>query len=679
MDLRFLISINSNQNRTRMEVRSVIALLPLLLFATGSYAQDSITVKKLKTVTVTAKSKYEVKGATQTRIDTMVMQRSVNSSLAELLSENTPVFIKTYGRGSLATASFRGTAPSHTQVTWNGININSPMLGMVDFSLIPVYFLDDVNLNHGGASVASSGGSIGGSIQLDNKPILRKGWTGQFVQGIGSYNTYDEFGQVNYAGEKWQTKTRLYFGYSKNDFSFKNKEIKDIGDPSAPYPVQINKEAEYSKTGILQEVYFKPTAKDQFSLNVWSMYTDRKLPRLTTSEADENTNINRQFDATTKAVLAWNRYETSGSYLARLGYDFQQIDFWLKNQINGGGMVKAINSTATSNSFYFQSETNRKIIEDKLKLKAKLDYTLSNVSSVEEVKMTGYKESRNEFSFLIAAESDPTPKLSLTALIRQGLVDGNYYASPFIGAEYLLNENFDWKLKANISQTYHYPTLNDLYYLPGGNPDLLPERSNAVEVGTSFSKKLNDNFKVLMDLDAYTSVIKNWIIWLPSYNQFWVPENMREVKSAGIESRMGVSGGTKFTYKAQANLAWTRSVNNDDPQNWADESVGKQLVYIPEFSGNLFTNIGYRGYYISYFFNYYSTRYTTTSNEKESKRDFLYPYLMSDIAFGKDFRIAKNNFGIQLKLLNLFNEEYRTILRRPMPGRNYYLTFKASF
>ncbi len=57
----------------------------------------------------------------------------------------------------MATASFRGTAPSHTQVSWNGISISSPMLGMVDFSLIPVYIIDDLTLKHGAASLVGPG------------------------------------------------------------------------------------------------------------------------------------------------------------------------------------------------------------------------------------------------------------------------------------------------------------------------------------------------------------------------------------------------------------------------------------------------------------------------------------------------------------------------------------------
>ena len=88
----------------------------------------------------------EEAGMKQTELDTAILKEKVSLSLSDLLSENTPVFIKNHGRGALATASFRGTAASHTRVNWNGININSPMAGMVDFSLIPVYIIDELNL-----------------------------------------------------------------------------------------------------------------------------------------------------------------------------------------------------------------------------------------------------------------------------------------------------------------------------------------------------------------------------------------------------------------------------------------------------------------------------------------------------------------------------------------------------
>ena len=105
---------------------------------------DTIALKSVEIIGFTADRLFEKEeaGMRETKVDSIVMMEKISSSLSDLLSENTPIFIKNNGRGALATASFRGTAASHTQVVWNGININSPMTGSVDFSLIPVYIID---------------------------------------------------------------------------------------------------------------------------------------------------------------------------------------------------------------------------------------------------------------------------------------------------------------------------------------------------------------------------------------------------------------------------------------------------------------------------------------------------------------------------------------------------------
>ena len=167
----------------------------------------------------------EQAGMKQTRVDSLSLQKKVSLSLSDLLSENTSVFIKNHGRGALATASFRGTAPSHTQVSWNGLNINSPMAGMVDFSLIPVYIIDDLILNHGAASLADRSGGIGGSIHINNQADWSRKNSLSYTQGIGSYRTFDEFLQVGIGGEKIRSMTRLYHNRSKNDYTFTNRGI----------------------------------------------------------------------------------------------------------------------------------------------------------------------------------------------------------------------------------------------------------------------------------------------------------------------------------------------------------------------------------------------------------------------------------------------------------------------
>ena len=81
-------------------------------------------------------------GVQKTVFDSLALKENIALSMADILTFNSSVFVKSYGRATLSTVAFRGTSPSHTQVTWNGMRINNPMLGMTDFSTIPSFFID---------------------------------------------------------------------------------------------------------------------------------------------------------------------------------------------------------------------------------------------------------------------------------------------------------------------------------------------------------------------------------------------------------------------------------------------------------------------------------------------------------------------------------------------------------
>ena len=119
-----------------------------LLITTQVLSQINEDTIQLQEVEVTAKRALEDAGINKTVVDTIVLKDNVNLSLSDVLSENTPVFVKNLGRGALSTVSFRGTAPSHTDVLWNSISIKDPMLGQVDFSLIPVFLISEAKDDH---------------------------------------------------------------------------------------------------------------------------------------------------------------------------------------------------------------------------------------------------------------------------------------------------------------------------------------------------------------------------------------------------------------------------------------------------------------------------------------------------------------------------------------------------
>jgi iron complex outermembrane receptor protein len=227
-------------------------------------------------------------------------------------------------------------------------------------------------------------------------------------------------------------------------------------------------------------------------------------------------------------------------------------------------------------------------------------------------------------------------------------------------------------VKGNAARNYHLPSLNDLYWQPGGNPDLLPEKGFSSEVGTEYRLDLKQ-LSLETELTFFRSDIKDWIIWIPSYKGYWEPRNIKNVLSKGLELSAGLKGDDgAFKYRISGTYTFTRSLNYGDREIWGDESYGKQLVYVPLHSGNIYVNAEHKGYTVSWQYNAFSERYTTSSNDV-TRRDWLYPYYMNDLSFGKEFPLKTLTFSAQFRIYNLFNETYHSVLYRPMPGRNFML------
>ena len=103
------------------------------------------------------------------------ISKTTSKSVSDLLEKNSSIFIKKYGKGQLSSISIRGTGASHTQIYWNGFKINSPTLGQTDLSLLPLFFLQEANVNYGSSSILDGSGGLGGSVQLKNSVKWKNG------------------------------------------------------------------------------------------------------------------------------------------------------------------------------------------------------------------------------------------------------------------------------------------------------------------------------------------------------------------------------------------------------------------------------------------------------------------------------------------------------------------------
>ncbi|MFW5725514.1 MAG: TonB-dependent receptor [Bacteroidota bacterium] len=650
-------------------------ILGVSFLAPGQSAGDSII--ELQEVQVQARRIFEKEtaGMKETRVDSLVIRQKLNLSLSDLLSENTPVYIKSHGRGALATASFRGTASSHTQVNWNGLNINSPMLGMVDFSLIPVYIIDDITLKHGGASVSDQSGGLGGSINIAN----RADWTNArqltYIQGLGSYSSWDQFLMTAFGNSRIQWRSRLYYNRSENNYPFINRTKTDFINGQLIHPTDTNKHAAYSRYGTLQEFYWQPSHQHIVSVQWWGQVAKRGIPRVISFEGPDSTNISRQQDHDHKAVARWQWYGRKDNLTIRSGYTFKDLDYILTHHVSGTYPAAAIFSESIQQSF-LQHIGYRREVTETLSLESAFNFGHHKVNTRDSVTQRGFKTRRNDLSMFFALHNQLHRRININLMIRQEFRENDFSPIiPFLGIDYLVTEKHPLVLKANIARNYRYPSLNDLYWVPGGNPELKPEKGFNTEVGFQHNRETT-SINLKSEITIFRSDINDWIIWIPSFKGYWEPQNIRRVLSRGLETHATLSGElNQLQYRIMGSYTYTEAINYGDPDRWGDASYGKQLVFIPQHSGNVLFNVEYKGYAVSWQHNSYSERFLTSSNDI-SRRNRIYPYFMNDLSLAKGWDFEGWMLQTELKIYNLFNETYHTILYRPMPGRNLMVSIR---
>ena len=122
-------------------------------------------------------------------------------------------------------------------------------------------------------------------------------------------------------------------------------------------------------------------------------------------------------------------------------------------------------------------------------------------------------------------------------------------------------------------------------FLPGGNPDLKSEHGFTYDVGLSFSVGKENVYALSGGINWFDSHIDDWIIWLPTTKGFFSPRNLKKAHAYGAETNahLDIMLGKDWKLDMNGTFSWTPSINESEPMSPADQSVGKQLPYVPEF------------------------------------------------------------------------------------------------
>ena len=556
-----------------------------------------------------------------------------STSLSEYLTNYSNIYIKEYG--ALATPAFRGTSSSHTNVLWNGIQINSLANGLVDLSAINMLNNHQIISVSSGNSSSFGSGSIGGSIhfnaaleQIKKNKIIFTRKIGSFGLSSNTLNIYALKNKISFFGSFSSIN-------DKNNFKFKNTSV--MGNP-----YQINEYGEKNINEYNFNVKYQINKKQSLLANYWYNYSDREVPQnLSTSISDA-----KQYDINNRLLI------TSINNFNAFKLKLKQA--YLNENFRYTELSKGIDSRYIAESLIsdlnFQYNINNKL------------FTLGsslNLNSIENNNYIKQNTSENQIALFGAVDFIFNSFKINSSLRKEWENNYNVPLLPSLSSEFYLNKQN--KIKIKYSKNFRAPSFNDRYWISSssiGNENLNSESSDNYEFGYNY---INKNYN--LDISCYSLNVYDWIAWIEN-NGIWSPENLKEVWSRGIESKF------KLKYRKstiQLNYSFTKTTT-ESSFNTNDISIGQQLRYVPLHKGNIV--ISYIHKELRYYLNSaYTGEVITSYGSTNSQLD---EYIIS--SFGLIYNPKTSPLETEFRIMNLMDLQYQTYQNYPSKGREYTLT-----
>jgi iron complex outermembrane receptor protein len=610
---------------------------------TKSFAQtDSIRAYQLDSILIEGFNSQKAHFYLPDQLDTFSLKRMPTRNLSDLLSRTSSVFVKNYGPGNISAITIRGMSASQTKINWNGLELNSPMYGMADLNLIPVAVFNSAFVNPGQ-------NAIGGTVNLFSNSSYNGGISVSALQSFESFDTRYSQLSSDYGGQKDNTyqggSTKLYYRGAKNDFPFENNAR--FGSP-----VQRQVHSATTMYGLFQQYNHRVIGGGEINAMAWLQHNFRELPPPLTSVNNRET----QEDNSARVSINYGRPVKWGTVKASAGINSEELMY--NNEVIG------IYSHSRSNAFTASGEAV--FYHNAFDYRAKLT---GKYITAAEGRYFGDKK-RYEIEGNLEGLSN---KYHFKFTARPQLVDFRHLMPNFLIGWWKTNLTKKHLIfSINASGNFKYPTLNDLYWIPGGNDSLKPEKAFSQEVilQCPYIKFLQDG-EADMQVSGYSIYAYDFILWQPADAAYWKAQNLREVWSRGAEAsarfRKPIKRGS---VGFNNNFNYTRATTQK-PINPSDKSVGRQLIYVPRFTFQSSLQLDVR--------HVYAGAYYTYTDYRRTPDGYLLPYQLTDFEIGIHTGTRVLESALFFRVNNIFNESYQVIVWRPMPGRWYSFTLHLTW
>jgi len=664
-------------------------LIALMLFPVVSIAEE-VQEKKMATldeVVVTATKTEETRRDVPNSVilyDQYDMENVPAMGIGELMANDPGIDWRTQGDsgGAAQTIHIRGMSSNATQVFINGVNINSPSLGIAEVGRLPVNNVGNIEVVKGSGSLLYGTGAMGGTVSIFTKRPTRDIVNLKLEGGAGTQKTY----HAGFENGLFFTNAMGYYltgsyneteGFRSNsDLDHKDVSLNLVLDQGEKYDLGLYGQyldREFGRPGVKPpegtETYFVDGAAvynsesaslldrgaDEDGLLVFNanirpsdLLHIRVLADITSTESYNYLRYVNSFSApaTLPGAESWTSntvYEIEGDVDIvfsdqgdlLLGAEYLRYD-WENESVDLDGSGQRL-------------EDSRKIIDADLHstgIYGELHYQLSAPLGL----LAGVRyEDNSEFG------NETLPRFGMVATIRPNTA-----------------------LKISSGKHFRAPTPNDLFWpddgFSKGNPELQPETGWHSDV--TWEQSLKDD-RIFFSASYFHWTIDDKIQWEPDSNGIYTPDNLRSFVADGFEAGIkfqpmaNIQFGLDYTYLDAEEESKSYTVMDygwppDFPPNFEFDWVKRRAAYTPKhlFKAALtyFTDFGLTVSAVA--------RYTGDRVTYRTETDGFYPDTKTvsyelESYWTFDLQLAQEimeNFQVTLVGTNLFDEEYETFL-----------------
>lgn len=542
----------------------------------------------------------------------------LNGSVASLFNQVPNVQLRTYGGlAGNATISFDGGPGSHTKVVYEGIDLTSSQNGETDISQLPYEVISSI-------AVAVQPGVFYGSGSTDGIVYL----------GNNNEQTSLTVSDGNWGRTSWTASTFNTFGNFKAQTTFGQRTAKDnytVTWSDKSFERQNNNfKQEYAASSFSGSINQRWKTKGVFLYSAQNRGVAGLIhsPSLKAKREDE------------LMLIALN-----GTYLFSRGF------------ITGAIQTRQSDETYSDPDYNINSRhelaKNTLLVKAKTRINPALSLLFQGNTEVEKINSSDTDiHTRKNFSGLLSTKINILTAFIVQPTLRMDNIGNDHRALTY-------NLDLTWQqseyLKHIISggNSFRAPAFNDMYWTPGGNADLKPEKASKFMAVTSWHQNEHN-----ADLTFRFIKSKDLIQWIPG-PIYWYPENIAETLRKSVTASGSMSIST-FTISGFITRLWTRDLKQE-----------KALRYAPELSGNLHIrtqinklNIGIAG-------RYNGARITMYDYPEDAT---LPPHFIPSIFVHRNFMILKRQLSLGLSADNILDTQFETIKGYPEPGRSFNFT-----